>query len=941
MSVASTSEKPVETTAEQQPSGEAANPAAGTGGTKTAPNGGLHPGQMILGVLGLACLLTLALLIVAAPKAGAAGVVLGVLVLGTLLAAVALHFKQDKDNSAIARRLIEADALNLNLAEESNANRRLALDMQTSEERYRSLSAASPLGIFEMDAQGNCLFANDRFQEITGQTKEEYSGRGWSNVLYNTDKEPTLQAWEEAARAARSFERDVRLVTQQGVVRWVQIHANPLPARAGDMTRRFVGTIADITERKRAEDGLRTSEMRFRSVVESAMDGILLVDGRGTLLSWNQGAQQIFGYTEDEAIGRSITFVLPNDFRESYWQGIAQVQVREGVDGRKLVSRTVEVMGVRRDGTEFPLEISLSAYRSGDEVFYSAVLRDISERQRADQMRREKDIAEKANRTKSQFLANMSHELRTPLNAIIGFSEILQDRTFGDLNNKQSRYVDNILNSGRHLLQLINDILDLSKIEAGRMELEPSQFTVSTAVNDVYNIVKGVAMKKEVTLIQKVTDGMPSVNADQSKFKQILYNLISNAIKFTPEGKNVTVTGRILPDAPILEITVKDEGIGIKKEDQERIFGEFEQVDNSFSRKQQGTGLGLALTKRFVELHGGKIWVQSEGEGKGSTFGFTIPVDAASVVHETSNDDTNTETTPAPAVTSAASDANRPTVLVIEDDKAASELLTHHLQEAGYNVATAADGETALAQARTLKPFAITLDVMLPQKDGWQVLSELKAHPETENIPVVVVSMTPDRELAFSLGAVECFVKPVDKNRLMQAIQAARKTDKETTTVLVVDDNADTVEMLSETLSKRGFNVLAAHGGQEGIEKATADLPDIIVLDLMMPNVSGFEVVKQLNSHPEAKNIPVLIYTANEVTDEARAELSQHVTAIMPKKGKVALLQELDRLAKQPKAERSLNNGNRLLNGNNMAVAAASPWAENVPAAAGANGTAK
>jgi PAS domain S-box-containing protein len=931
MPVASTKEKPTEAAAtvaetvsdktvaetpaiKESVSGEKVEPTPAQTRAKTekaAHNAlaGMPAARMVSYVLMAACALSVLVAVFAVPKliaAGGVGIVatlLAVLLMLAVAAALVFYKRQEGETALLSTRAARAEEDNRKLADESSANRRLALDMQTSEERFRSLSAASPLGIFEMDTQGNCLYANERWQEITGQSKEETVGKGWTRVLYGADRESTLTAWEEAAVVGRSFERDVRLVTQQGMVRWVQIHANPLPTRSGDVTRRFVGTIADITERKRAEDAVRTSEMRFRSVVESAMDGILLVDGRGTLLSWNQGAQSIFGYTEDEAIGRSITFVLPTDFRESYWQGIAQVQVREGIDGRKMVSRTVEVMGMRRDGVEFPLEISLSAYRSGDEVFYSAVLRDISERKRAELMRQEKEIAEEANRAKSQFLANMSHELRTPLNAIIGFSEILQDRTFGDLNAKQGRYVENILNSGRHLLQLINDILDLSKIEAGKMELEPATFSIGTAINDVYNIVKGVAMKREVNLIQQAPEGLPSVVADQSKFKQILYNLLSNAIKFTPAGKNVTVAARVV-EGPMMEITVRDEGIGIKKSDQDRIFREFEQADNSFSRKEQGTGLGLALTKRFVELHGGRIWVESDGEGFGSTFGFLIPLDATAVPTEESTVEGAEATVPTVQTLGNIAVPGASTVMVVEDDAAAGELISGYLQEAGYNVVVVSDAQNAIAQARALKPAAITLDVMLSQKDNWKLLSELKAHPDTERIPVIVVTVTADQDLAFSLGAVECFTKPVDKDRLIQALYAARSADKETTTVLVVDDNPTTVEMLTDTLQMRGFNVIPAFGGQEAIDRATSELPDIIVLDLMMPHVSGFDVVKKLQDHPEAKNIPILIYTANEVTDEARAELSKHVKAIMPKRGKAALLRELEVLAGQPKAER-------------------------------------
>ena len=242
-----------------------------------------------------------------------------------------------------------------------------------------------------------------------------------------------------------------------------------------------------------------------------------------------------------------------------------------------------------------------------------------------------KDAAEAASRAKSEFLANMSHELRTPLNAIIGFSEILEDQTFGELNARQTKYISNVLTSGRHLLQLINDILDLAKIEAGRLDLDAQPFAVSSALQDVATIVKTLANKKNVQLHVEAPPQLPTLSADQPKFKQILYNLLSNAIKFTPEGGTVTVKGEVEGNgACLMRIAVSDTGIGIKSEDQERVFGEFEQVDSSYGRQQQGTGLGLALTKRLVKLHGGRIWVESEGvAGKGSTFFFVLPGDAS------------------------------------------------------------------------------------------------------------------------------------------------------------------------------------------------------------------------------------------------------------------------------------------------------------------------
>lgn len=371
-----------------------------------------------------------------------------------------------------------------------------------------------------------------------------------------------------------------------------------------------------------------------------------------------------------------------------------------------------------------------------------------------------------ANRLKSEFLSVMSHELRTPLNAIIGFSEVLKDLGDGNssIGDREEKYLLNIETSGRHLLQLINDILDLAKISSEDNELMLEGISIPQVMEDIRKLGHPFAAQRRVLLEVPPQDALPLIQADAAKIKRILYNLVSNAIKFTPEGGHVIMEARTAGN--MVEISVTDTGIGISEEDQVRIFAEFQQLESAHTRRHEGTGVGLALSKKLVEMHGGRIWVESE-LGKGSRFTFSLPVTPG----KRRSADWQLGKLPEPVI-GPETVAGQPLVLVVEDDRQTSELIGLWLEEASYRVARAFDSEQALRLARELKPYVITLDILLPKVDGWQVLQELKANPETRDIPVIIISILERSRRGIELGAFDYFVKPIEKKELLCRLES-------------------------------------------------------------------------------------------------------------------------------------------------------------------------
>ncbi|MGD0883932.1 MAG: response regulator [Thermodesulfovibrionales bacterium] len=483
---------------------------------------------------------------------------------------------------------------------------------------------------------------------------------------------------------------------------------------------------------------------------------------------------------------------------------------------------------------------------------------------------------------KSRFITNMNHELRTPLNSILGFSDVLLEKTFGDLTENQERYIKNIQSSGKHLLDIINNCLDIAKIEAGKFDMSYETFPVISVLSEVFNIMTPLADKKTIEFKLSMSDSVDSITADRVKLKQILYNLLSNAVKFTPEGGKVGVLIDREPgkgesgDHQYVKFSVWDTGVGLSPDDKERIFNEFEQVESTLSRRYEGVGLGLALTKRLVELHTGRISVESK-LGEGSTFTFEIPI--TSPVQESPSEEVEAVNLNFPWMEERA-----PLILVVEDDAPSAELLTLHLTQAGYKVAHAFDGEDAIEKANILRPFAILLDIMLPKKDGWEVLQALKGDEATARIPVLIHSIIDNKDLAFALGATDYLLKPLDKDALLNILQglSIMGCKRCPVTILVIEAKGDLDSLLEGTTTQE-FLVYSAKEGRRGIELATALRPDVILLDFELPDMLGFDAVKELKENPSTRNIPIFILTERDISVEDRISVVGKIERIIRK----------------------------------------------------------
>jgi PAS domain S-box-containing protein len=754
------------------------------------------------------------------------------------------------------------------------------LAVAESESRYRLLAEHATDLIVRQDANGRMLYVSPACKQLLGYEPLEFMAMNPTTVVHPDDLEIAREALAVSFRNPLSLPVQTRMRRANGGFAWFETTGQPVVDPLTHELTEIVTVSRDISARRAVEEEGARLAQRNALLLASAAEGIFGLDVNGRIIFMNPAAERIVGWQASEVLGRSQHELLhhAHDAIAEHPPELCGICLAAD-SGRGQISH--DNVFWRRDGSSFPVEFQSTPIREGSEVVGAVVtFRDVSARRRANrELVKAKEDAEAANAAKSDFLARMSHELRTPLNSVIGFSNVLRKNKTGNLNTQDLGYLERIGKNGVQLLALINDILDLSKIEARKVSLEIGSVSIEELVHDTLAQLGDRRHKEGVTVEAIVPSSLEMIDTDAAKLRQVLINLIANAVKFTHAGTvTVVVEGDPRTKTPT-RIRVIDTGIGIAPDRLAAVFAAFEQADGSTSREYGGTGLGLSISRALCELLGFTLGVTST-LGSGSTFTIELaspwsaPVAAGSIGSAIDSrlrgEATDVE------------DEGRPLVLVIEDDADARELLRSYVVELGYRVALASSGEEGLRLADELRPQLITLDLMMPGMDGWELLKRFAATPELARIPVVIVSAIAGEMQDSFVGAVDWIDKPVRHALLCEAI--ARNVDRSEGGVLIVEDDPDARELLKRFVCEEHVGQLRlASDGAVALAMLEHHMPDLVLLDLKMPAVDGFRFLDTIRDDPRLQHLAVIVVTALQLTDQQRARLAECTIAVLEK----------------------------------------------------------
>jgi PAS domain S-box-containing protein len=777
------------------------------------------------------------------------------------------------------------------LRRELSERKKVQEALAKSEKWFSTTLASIGDAVIATDMNGAVTFMNSVAQSLTGWTQTEATGKSMDLVFDIVNKETRRPVENPVKKVFREgkvvgLADHTLLLSKDGREFDIEDSAAPILTDTGEGFG-VVLVFRDITEKKRAEEETKRQKELLQLILGSIADGVVVADSDGKFLLFNAAAEQVVGIgatdtTPDQWSDRygnylpdGVTSYPPNELP------LVRAMRGESVDEAEVFIRNAKVPDGRLlSVTGRPLRGEDGALRGGVVVFH-----DITLQKRAQEaLLQAKEEAERASKFKDQFLSTMSHELRTPLNAILGFSELLTDERYGQMNERQSRYIHHIHTSGKHLLKLISDILDLSKIEAGRMELTREDVAVASAYSEVLSALQPLADKKSHALLQQVEPNL-YVRADATRFKQILMNLIGNAIKFTPEGGRIELTARQVGGQ--VRVEVRDNGPGIPSEEQQRIFEAFYRRAEA-GKSIEGTGLGLAITERLVQMHGSQLGIESK-PGQGTCFHFSLPLLAIAP----------NEAAQATIATPRA--GKTPRILVVEDNAATGQLIQSQLTSSGYETLRCDQPERATEMAAEHQPDAITLDLLMKPVHGLEVLLQLKNDPRTLKIPVIVVTIVDQPGVGTALGADEYLVKPVDKATLLAAVERCLRSRGGAApgrAILVVEDDASTREMIEELLTARGYAVVIAADGAQARARVAHVLPELVILDLMLPKMSGLELLAEWRGNPRTADLPVFVLTSKDLTKEEERYIHAHAESLFRKQHswREPLMKQLERV---------------------------------------------